>query len=111
MRGSIEEVKRVRLLARRYYNRLREQSEYRYSHCSFAARDAIDRAGKEVGIGYGCEGFCLDVGHYGEHGVSYLNMGDTYDTTVLFDTRNRRFFVSSYGDYVERLERDGVAIQ
>ena len=39
--------------------------------------------------------------YYLDIGVLYVNMGDTYDTTILFDTRTERYLLSSWGDYVE----------
>jgi hypothetical protein len=34
----------------------------------------------------------------------YLNTGDTYNTTILFDTKKDRFYLTSWGDFVESLE-------
>ena len=31
----------------------------------------------------------------------YVNMGGTYDTTLLFDTVNGKFIAGSWGDFVE----------
>ena len=39
---------------------------------------------------------------YDKDGLDYVNMGDTYDTTLIFDHRKGRFIVSSWGDIVER---------
>lgn len=52
--------------------------------------------------GYGVEGFCTDDS--GRSGVSYVNFGDTYETTILLITdryRGPRWRVSSWGDFVE----------
>jgi len=35
----------------------------------------------------------------------YVNMGDTYDTTLIYDYKTNRFVVSSWGDIVERQPR------
>jgi hypothetical protein len=35
-------------------------------------------------------------------GLSYVNMGDTYDTTLIYDHGKGRFLVTSWGDIVER---------
>ena len=32
----------------------------------------------------------------------YINLGDTYDTTLLYEPAKDRFSVGSWGDYVER---------
>jgi hypothetical protein len=39
--------------------------------------------------------------YYQDIGLLYVNMGDTYATTICFDTRKRRFFVCSMGDFIE----------
>lgn len=33
--------------------------------------------------------------------ASYVNLGDTYSTTLLFDHVNQRFVITSWGDFVE----------
>ena len=39
----------------------------------------------------------------------YVNMGDTYNGTILYDTTKNRFYATSWGDWVERNgERLGV---
>ena len=35
-------------------------------------------------------------------GLSYVNMGDTYDTTLIYDHATGRFYVGAWGDWVER---------
>lgn len=35
-------------------------------------------------------------------GLSYVNMGDTYDTTLIYDHKTGRFYVGAWGDWVER---------
>lgn len=44
-------------------------------------------------------------GYYMEAVALYVNMGDTYDATVLYDTARERFYVTCYGDWVETAER------
>ncbi len=39
------------------------------------------------------------------YGLEYLNQGDTYDTTLIYDKGKGRFFISSWGDEVERHPR------
>jgi hypothetical protein len=36
------------------------------------------------------------------YGFSYVNMGDTYKTTILYDWNKRRFLLCSVGDMVEQ---------
>jgi hypothetical protein len=39
--------------------------------------------------------------YYGDIGLLYVNMGDTYAPTIIYDTRQERFLVASWGDIVE----------
>lgn len=41
----------------------------------------------------------------GGNGVDYVNMGETYAPTLMFDYKTNRFVVSSWGDLVERQPR------
>lgn len=46
------------------------------------------------------------VDHYSQDiQASYVNMGDTYDLTVLYDHETERYVLTSCGDWVERNER------
>jgi hypothetical protein len=36
------------------------------------------------------------------HGLEYINMGDTYDSTFIYDHRTGRLFISCWGDEVEK---------
>ena len=47
-----------------------------------------------------CEGEHVD-NYYFDTVFTYVNMGDTYDMTVVYDTANRRFMATSWGDLVE----------
>ena len=38
-------------------------------------------------------------------GFEYVNMGDVYAATLIYDNETGRFHVTSYGDMVEELER------
>jgi hypothetical protein len=38
--------------------------------------------------------------------AAYVNMGDTYTTTVLFDTLGQRFHLTSWGDFYEWAEQN-----
>jgi len=41
------------------------------------------------------------IPHYLDIGLLYVNMGDTYEITVIFDTVNKEFLCTSWGDMVE----------
>lgn len=93
-------LKAARKYCREQYNRLKE-FDYPYNcHVSFYACDAMARTEKRfVDLGtFGTEGFCNDVG---TKGITYLNTGDSYEPTILFDSDKERFFVASWGDIVE----------
>jgi hypothetical protein len=53
--------------------------------------------------GYGVEGFG-DFG--GNDSVDYVNTGDTYNPTIVL--YNGRYFFETWGDRVEKLERQGL---
>ena len=102
---ELDTLRKARRYAQRQFVKLRE--DYRYSgHSSHAASKAIELAGEKYSIGYGCEGFCWNCGR---DGISYLNMGDSYLSTIMFDSRNNRFFIGCTGDFLERYaERLGI---
>jgi hypothetical protein len=43
-------------------------------------------------------------GYWFDCRACYLNTGETYNTTILFDTRKDRFYLTSLGDFVESLD-------
>lgn len=57
----------------------------------------------EVLEGYGVEAIrgSWEGGYYGDVAAVYVNMGDTYDQTVVYDTRKGEYKVTSWGDWVE----------
>ena len=78
----------------------KRRPDRRYEHPSHLGAEILREAEKRFGLGtFGTEGFCDDCG---EHGVSYLNMGDTYAETLCFLSEPRRFTVSSWGDIAEK---------
>ena len=57
----------------------------------------------EVLKGFGVEairGNYVDS-YYQDIQATYVNMGDTYDYTILFDSENEKFVLTSWGDWVE----------
>jgi hypothetical protein len=53
--------------------------------------------------GYGVEPLRGDHvdNYYMDINILYINLGDTYTPTVLYDTLLNRFFICSWGDYIE----------
>jgi hypothetical protein len=58
--------------------------------------DLIGGYGVEAINGRYCDGFYQTVQ------LLYVNMGDTYDTTLCFDTEREKLFVGCWGDWVEK---------
>jgi hypothetical protein len=48
----------------------------------------------------------LSEGSWGECLMSYVNTGDTYAPTLVFDAEEHDFMVTSWGDWVEAYERE-----
>lgn len=70
-------------------------------HGSHLASEALEYAEALHGANtFGIEGSCWNM----HDGITYLNTGDTYETTVYALTHrySARFYVGSWGDYVER---------
>ncbi len=44
--------------------------------------------------------------YYGDTIATYVNMGDTYETTLLYDVREHEFHVTSWGDWYEAYEAE-----
>jgi hypothetical protein len=44
--------------------------------------------------------------YYGDVVALYVNMGDTYDTTLVYDTETHEFQVTSWGDWYEAYEAE-----
>ena len=71
---------------------------------------ALDAINHIVG-GYGTEAIETEswVGNYCGHiRACYVNMGDTYDATIVYDNATHEWQLTSWGDYVEELEQKGV---
>lgn len=44
-------------------------------------------------------------GYWGDTVALYVNTGDTYNTTVVYDVGRDLFYVTSWGDWLEAYER------
>jgi hypothetical protein len=71
---------------------------------TLSPEDAMKRA-DELLSGYGVESIRDErrwVSHFWQDtALLYVNMGDTYDDTLCYDTYKKEFFVGSWGDFVE----------
>jgi hypothetical protein len=72
-----------------------------------AAENAMDAANKYL-EGYGVESITDEnefVDNYFRDAIGiYVNMGDTYTKTIVYDTKNKQFLATSWGDFVESRE-------
>lgn len=70
------------------------------------ADDAMEKA-NSIMEGYGTEAIRGKyVSFFWQDAVAvFVNMGDTYDPTLLFDTVKDRFMVTTLGDFVESKQR------
>lgn len=91
-------LNRARRYARAQFNKLRQSPEYRYAHNSHSAAKALELTEKKFGSSelgtFGVEGF---------DSISYLNSGDTYEITLMFDSDSNRFRIGSIGDIIEKI--------
>ena len=99
-------LKRVARWIRKAYKagRIIDQADHGSYHPSHTAtRVMLDAQIEFSDLGsFGVEGWCDDIGR---DGFSYLNMGETYELTILFDSKTERFTVGTWGDTYERWER------
>lgn len=55
--------------------------------------------------GYGVEvinGEAYHSNYWGNIVAEYVNMGDTYTATVLYDVNKGKFIATTYGDWIEK---------
>jgi hypothetical protein len=76
--------------------------EYKHSHRSHAATAAMKAASEHFALDLTVEGHMLNDR---SAGISYLNVGDPYIDTIVFD-HNNEFTVTCYGDVVEAFEQE-----
>lgn len=73
-----------------------------------AVDEAMDAANDALG-GHGVEsvsGKGSNLGKYWRDTILlYVNLGDTYDTTICFDPDEEDFFVGSWGEFLEEWEQ------
>jgi len=67
-----------------------------------AANEILDGHGVE-----GARGEGANLGKYWRDTILlYVNMGDTYDATILFDPDEEEFSIGSWGDFIEEWEQE-----
>ena len=67
--------------------------------------DAVMEDANNILNGFGIEALRDEnawVDHYWQNTIAlYVNLGDTYITTIVYDTENREFLITSWGDFYE----------
>ena len=68
--------------------------------------NALDEINKIL-KGYGVEAIRDNdwASYFCDIGLLYVNLGDTYIPTVVYDTRKKRFIITSWGNIIESNER------
>jgi hypothetical protein len=78
------------------------------------AMDAADKAmGGTRGGSFGVESIRssdYSGGYWGDAAALYVNTGDTYNMTLVYDVADGRFYVTSWGDWAEDCERRGIPL-
>lgn len=72
------------------------------------ALDAVEEIMQEDGATFGTEpirGDSFDHPYFADAVALYINTGDTYNGTVVYDVERDKFYVTSWGDWVEDYER------
>jgi len=52
--------------------------------------------------GHGVEAIREEKSGLGKVVAEYVNTGDTYNTTILYNVKSQNFYVTTMGDFVER---------
>jgi hypothetical protein len=94
------ETKEFDQIAERLNTRLSETRDGYDGHVSHLVAELLEETSREIG-GFGEEGI-LDA----EKGIDlqYINVGDAYNLTILYDGAKNRFSAETLGDVVERYE-------
>jgi hypothetical protein len=70
------------------------------------ANEVLDGFGVEA-----IEGIDTWSNYYGEAVATYVNTGDTYNPTIIYDIGEGKFHLTDYGTWVEQYERGGGRIK
>jgi len=72
-------------------------------HTDLAADETMQLANNRL-MGHGVE--TINGGEHREAVAYYVNMGDPYVSTVIYDIPANKFYVTTYGDWVEWRENN-----
>ena len=94
--------KTLHILMRRFEEASSVSSHRHICYAAAVALDAIaeywERECPEAPMTFGVEGFMFDPGSQKSCGISYLNTGDSYSPTILFNSDTEKFFIGCWGD-------------
>lgn len=51
-------------------------------------------------------GFGVESTHVGDRGMLYVNMGDAYEDTLIYDEDDWSYKIGAWGDWVEMVESE-----
>jgi len=71
---------------------------------------AMREADKVLG-GFGVEAVFEEGEYDGNPAMTYINTGDTYNATIVYDVDEDELYVGTWGDWVEHAEREGRRIR
>ena len=70
-----------------------------YCYCPIACLEKINPVLDGCGIEYTAD---VEDDQHDSYGLYYVNMGDPYVSTFIYDRRTGRLFISCWGDVVEK---------
>lgn len=98
---NVEELEKARRTAERVFDHLTSDPGGPWCHPSHHVCTALDQAGAEHQLEhFGVEGVLDD-----QVDIQYLNTGETYETTLLYDGLAGEFLIGNWGDLLEEQER------
>ena len=96
LRGALAEAKRYYATGTRYYD-----SKHRTYHCASYAENILQHVSDLVGY-HGVEAFDPEDSNPTHPKYLYVNSGDTYCLTLIFNAHSNRFLFSDIGSIIER---------
>jgi len=82
-------------------------AQRQYSHLMHVHPDRIMQRVDQILECHGVEPIRSEdrwTNYWGDTIALYVNTGETYDLTLIYDTRSCEFLVESWGDWVEKME-------
>jgi hypothetical protein len=100
-----EDSENKKISMEEWVEKANKEDDNTYSYIDKKMREANELFG-----GYGVEGISEPDAYVNKYYYDtiavYVNMGKTYETTVLYDTENEEFLVTSWGDWYENWQNN-----